>query len=163
MNSIHYMYRIFRSYILQNKIQNRKGDDKMKRIFKKFLIMLVTLLAVSFLVFLALSIIPGDAATNMLGTQATQESIEALREEMGLNDPFFVQYFRWLFGCLKGDFGTSYSYHMSVSSLIMDKLPITITLTIFSFIIIFLKCQIINIQFNNCTICSVVNTYLLHK
>ena len=109
----------------------------MKRIFKKFLIMLVTLLAVSFLVFLALSIIPGDAATNMLGTQATQESIEALREEMGLNDPFFVQYFRWLFGCLKGDFGTSYSYHMSVSSLIMDKLPITITLTIFSFIIIF--------------------------
>ena len=109
----------------------------MKRIFKKFLIMLVTLLAVSFLVFLALSIIPGDAATNMLGTQATQESIEALREEMGLNDPFFVQYFRWLFGCLKGDFGTSYSYHMSVSSLIMDKLPITITLTLFSFIIIF--------------------------
>lgn len=109
----------------------------MKRIFKKFLIMLVTLLAVSFLVFLALSIIPGDAATNMLGTQATQESIEALREELGLNDPFFVQYFRWLFGCLKGDFGTSYSYHMSVSSLIMDKLPITITLTLFSFLIIF--------------------------
>lgn len=109
----------------------------MKRIFKKFLIMLVTLLAVSFLVFLALSIIPGDAATNMLGTQATQESIEALREELGLNDPFFVQYFRWLFGCLQGDFGTSYSYHMSVSSLIMDKLPITITLTLFSFLIIF--------------------------
>ena len=110
----------------------------MKRIFKKFLIMLVTLLVVSFLVFVALSIIPGDAATNMLGTQATQESIEALREEMGLNDPFFVQYFRWLFGCLKGDFGISYSYHMSVSSLIMDKLPITITLTIFSFIFIFM-------------------------
>lgn len=110
----------------------------MKRIFNKFLIMLVTLLAVSFLVFLALSIIPGDAATNMLGTQATPEKIEALREEMGLNDPFFVQYFRWLSGCIKGDFGTSYSYHMSVSSLIMDKLPITITLTIFSFMIIFL-------------------------
>ena len=109
----------------------------MKRIFNKFLIMLVTLLAVSFLVFLALSIIPGDAATNMLGTQATPEKIEALREEIGLNDPFFVQYFRWLSGCIKGDFGTSYSYHMSVSSLIMDKLPITITLTIFSFMIIF--------------------------
>lgn len=108
----------------------------MKRILKKFFIMLVTLLAVSFLVFLALSIIPGDAATNMLGTQATPESIAALREEMGLNDPFFVQYFRWLFECLTGDFGTSYSYHISVSSLIMDKLPITITLTIFSFIMI---------------------------
>ena len=110
----------------------------MKRIVKKFLIMIVTLLAVSFLVFLALSIIPGDAATNMLGTQATPEKIEALREEMGLDDPFYVQYFRWLFGCLKGDFGTSYSYHMSVSSLIMDKLPITITLTLFSFILIVL-------------------------
>lgn len=108
----------------------------MKRILKKFLIMIVTLLAVSFLVFLALSIIPGDAATNMLGTQATPEKIEALREEMGLNDPLLQQYFRWLSGCLKGDFGTSYSYHMSVSSLIMDKLPITVTLTIFSFLII---------------------------
>ena len=109
----------------------------MKRILNKFLIMIVTLLAVSFLVFLALSIIPGDAATNMLGTQATPEKIAALREEMGLNDSFFVQYFRWLLGCLTGDFGTSYSYHISVSSLIMDKLPITITLTLFSFLIIF--------------------------
>lgn len=110
----------------------------MKRILKKFLIMLVTLLAVSFLVFLALSVIPGDAATNMLGTQATPERVEALRNELGLNDPFFVRYFRWLFDCLSGDFGTSYSYHISVSSLIMDKLPITITLTLFSFLIIFL-------------------------
>ncbi len=109
----------------------------MKRILKKFLIMLVTLLAVSFLVFLALSVIPGDAATNMLGTQATPERVEALRNELGLNDPFFVRYFRWLFDCLSGDFGTSYSYHISVSSLIMDKLPITITLTLFSFFIIF--------------------------
>ena len=109
----------------------------MKRILKKFLIMLVTLLAVSFLVFLALSVIPGDAATNMLGTQATPESVEALRNELGLNDPFFVRYFRWLFDCLSGDFGTSYSYHISVSSLIMDKLPITIMLTLISFLIIF--------------------------
>lgn len=109
----------------------------MKRILKKFLIMIATLLAVSFLVFLALSIIPGDAATNMLGTQATPEKIEALREELGLNDPFPQQYFRWLVGCFTGDFGTSYSYHMSVSLLIMDKLPITITLTLFSFLIIF--------------------------
>ena len=109
----------------------------MKRILKKFLIMIVTLIAVSFLVFLALSIIPGDAATNMLGTQATPEKIEALREELGLNDPFFVQYFRWLLGCIQGDFGESYSYHISVASLIMDKLPVTITLTIFSFLIIF--------------------------
>lgn len=108
----------------------------MKRIMKKFLMMIVTLLAVSFLVFFALSIIPGDAATNMLGTQATPEKIEALREEMGLNDPFFVQYFRWLFSCIQGDFGTSYSYHMNVSDLILDKLPITITLTLMSFLFI---------------------------
>lgn len=110
----------------------------MKRIFKKFLIMLVTLLAVSFLVFLALAVIPGDAATNMLGTQATAESIEALRKEMGLDEPFIVQYIRWLFNCLRGDFGTSYSYHMRVSDLIMDKLPITVTLTIMSFMLIVL-------------------------
>ena len=80
---------------------------------------------------------PKKGAPKKRHTQATPEKIEALREEMGLNDSFFVQYFRWLSGCIKGDFGTSYSYHMSVSSLIMDKLPITITLTLFSFLIIF--------------------------
>lgn len=114
------------------------GNSMKKRIVKKFFIMIITLLVVSFLVFFALFIIPGDAATNMLGTQATAEKIEALREEMGLNDSFFVQYFRWLFSCIQGDFGTSYSYHMNVSDLIVDKLPITLTLTGMSFVLIVL-------------------------
>ncbi len=109
----------------------------MKRISEKFMIMMITLIAVSFLVFLALTIIPGDVATDMLGTQATPEKVEALRQELGLNDPFYVQFFRWVGGCFKGDFGTSYSYNMDVSELILDKLPITITLTLTSFIIIF--------------------------
>ena len=61
----------------------------MKLAAKKFLSMVITILAVAFLVFLAFAVIPGDPATAQLGTRATPERVEALREEMGLNRPFF--------------------------------------------------------------------------
>ena len=70
----------------------------------------------------------------MLGTQATPERAEALREELGLNDPVLVQYGRWAAGFLKGDMGTSYSYRMPVSEMILDKLPVTITMTLMAFV-----------------------------
>ena len=73
-------------------------------------------------------------ATSMLGTQATPERAEALREELGLNDPVLVQYGRWAAGFLKGDMGTSYSYRMPVSEMILDKLPVTITMTLMAFV-----------------------------
>ena len=76
---------------------------------KKIVTMFLTLFAVTLFVFLAFHVISGDPATSMLGTQATPERVEALREEMGLNDPVLVQYGRWALGFLKGDMGTSYS------------------------------------------------------
>ncbi len=110
----------------------------MKKIIKKFFSMMITLLLVSFFVFLAFEMIPGDAATSSLGIQATPEKVAALREELGLNRPFLVRYFSWLFSFLKGDMGTSYSYRMSVSNMISGKLPITITLVLMAFILIVL-------------------------
>lgn len=104
---------------------------------KKIISMLATLLIVSFLVFLAFAVIPGDAAVSKLGTQATPERIAALREEMGLNRPFFVRYGDWLSSAVRGDFGKSYSYGTSVSSLISQKLPITLALAMLSFVIMF--------------------------
>lgn len=100
---------------------------------KKILTMCVTLFAVTLFVFLAFHMISGDPVTSMLGTQATQERAEALREELGLNDPVLVQYGRWAAGFLKGDMGTSYSYRMPVSEMILDKLPVTITMTLMAF------------------------------
>lgn len=101
----------------------------MKYLGKKLVTMLFTLIIVSFLAFLAFSVIPGDPAVSMLGTSATPEKVEALREEMGLNRPLLVRYVSWAADFIRGDMGTSYSYHMPVWDMIGGKIPITLTLT----------------------------------
>ena len=93
----------------------------MKYAAKKIGLMLLTMVIVSFLAFLAFQVIPGDPAVKLLGTEATPERIAALRAEMGLDRPFFERYVQWVLGALKGDFGTSYSYKMPVSSMLAGK------------------------------------------
>ncbi|MCR4651497.1 MAG: ABC transporter permease [Lachnospiraceae bacterium] len=104
----------------------------MKYVIKKLLSCAITLLIVALLVFVAFSIIPGDPALSRLGTSATESSLAALREQMGLNRPLPVRFVEWLLAALKGDFGTSYSYNIPVSSMIMSKIPITVTMMIMS-------------------------------
>lgn len=110
----------------------------MKYVLKKAGAFLLTILIVSFLVFVAFALIPGDAAVSRLGTLATPEQLEALREEMGLNQPLPVRYGQWLSGLFRGDMGTSYSYQMPVRSMVADKLPITLTLTGMAFVMVVL-------------------------
>lgn len=102
---------------------------------KKVAAMFVTLFAVTLFVFFAFQLISGDPVTAMLGTQTTPERAEALREELGLNDPVLVQYFRWAGNFLTGDMGTSYSYQMPVSDMIVGKLPVTIAMTLMAFVL----------------------------
>jgi len=106
----------------------------MKYIAKKFLTLIITLFIVSLLAFLAFQIIPGDPTTKILGTEATEEAIAALRAELGLDRPVFVRYFDWLGSFVTGDLGMSYSYYMPVSDMLADKLPITFLLTIMAFL-----------------------------
>lgn len=109
----------------------------MKYIFKKLITLIITLLFISFITFMAFSVIPGDAVTAKLGTNATPEQAEALREQMGLNDPLPTRYARWLVNALHGEFGESYQYNgVSVSSLMADRLPVTATLAVISLVII---------------------------
>lgn len=108
----------------------------MKYVLKKIGTLIMTLLIISFLSFLAFQIIPGDAAISKLGTEATPEQVQALREQMGLGDPVMVRYLHWLGGVAAGDFGTSYSYNMPVTEMLAGKLPITIVLTSMSFFLI---------------------------
>ena len=108
----------------------------MKTILKKAASFIMTVLLVTLFVFIAFDLIPGDAATNRLGINATPEALERLREEMGLTKPFFVRYFSWLASFFFGDMGISYSYGVSVRSMLASKLPITLTLTVMSFIMI---------------------------
>lgn len=105
----------------------------MKHAVKKLGMMLLTMLIVSFLAFLAFQVIPGDPTNTILGTDATPEQVEALRAQLGLDRPFFVRYFDWLFSFMQGDFGTSYSYSMPVSDMLSGKLGVTLLLAVLSF------------------------------
>ncbi len=105
----------------------------MKFIVKKILTLIITLLIVSLLAFLAFSVIPGDPTTKILGTEATEEAKAALRAELGLDRPVFIRYIDWLFNFVRGDFGKSYNYNMSVNEMLADKLPITAALAVMSF------------------------------
>lgn len=107
----------------------------MKYFLKKLITLIITLLIVSLLAFLAFQIIPGDPTTKILGTSATPENVAALRARMGLDRPMMVRYFSWLANALRGNFGTSYSYNQSVNSMIGEKLPTTLLLTMMSFAI----------------------------
>ena len=106
----------------------------MKYIIKKTGTLIITLFIVSLLAFLAFQIIPGDPTTELLGTEATEESRQALRQELGLDRPVLVRYWDWLSGFVKGDMGESYNYRMPVSDMLADKLPVTALLTLLSFI-----------------------------
>ena len=108
----------------------------MKYAARKLGTLLLTMLIVSFLTFLAFQLIPGDPATAMLGTQATPEKVAALREQLGLNRPLLVRYGSFLAGLVTGDPGTSYSYRIPVSELLAQKVPVTLTLALMSFVLI---------------------------
>ena len=88
---------------------------------KKVATMLLTMVIVSFLTFVAFSLLSGDAATRLLGTEATPEKLEALRIQLGLNDPLPVRYGHWLAGAVRGDLGTSYQYGLPVTALIAQR------------------------------------------
>lgn len=90
------------------------------------------------LAFLAFQIIPGDPTTRMLGTQATPERVEALREELGLNEPLPLRYLNWLGDFVTGDFGRSYSYSMTVQELLSGKVGVTAALSLTAFLLVIL-------------------------
>lgn len=86
------------------------------------------LLGVSIIAFLLVHVLSGDPVRTMLGTGATQEQVEQVRTQLGLNDPLHVRYLDWLAGVLQGDLGTSLTSGEPVSSLIAATLPRTLWL-----------------------------------
>lgn len=94
-----------------------------------------TLLIVSIIVFLIARLAPGDPATQMLGSNATQAELEAARTALGLNLPLPVQYLAWLRHTLVGDLGVSFTSNQPVWTMIMERLPRTASLTLVSVLI----------------------------
>jgi peptide/nickel transport system permease protein len=100
----------------------------LKYIVKRILGLIPVLLCVSVVVFIITRVIPGDPAAVMLGPQATNEAVEALRQKLGLEDPLLVQYGRFLLQLIKGDLGISIAYHQPVINLILNAFPNTVLL-----------------------------------
>lgn len=93
------------------------------------------LLGMSVLVFLIIRLVPGDPVLAVLGLNATPELVARLREDLGLNDPIYVQYFHWLADILRGDFGLDYRSNEPIGRMLLDRLPVTIELAGLSLLI----------------------------
>ncbi len=91
----------------------------------------IVLIGISFFTFVLTDLSPGDPVTAMYsagGSLPSEAVLEAAREELGLDQPFWVRYFSWLSACLRGDFGTSYSMHKPVLQLLSSRLLPTLKL-----------------------------------
>ena len=100
-----------------------------KFILRRLLLMIPVMIGVSFIIFSMMHFTPGDPARIQLGEAAPEEAVEQLRRDMGLNDPFIVQYGRWLTNLVvHQDIGTSFRTNRSVTDEIMDRFPATLQL-----------------------------------
>lgn len=104
-------------------------------IVRRFFQLILLLVGISFLVFTSMYIAPGDPATIIAGPTASQSDIDAIREDLGLNDPFLVQYGRYISGVFHGDLGYSYQTKQPVWDAIMTRFPNTLKLAIASIIV----------------------------
>jgi len=100
----------------------------LRLIFQRFLLGLLTLFAISILIFLAAEILPGDVAQTILGQSATPENLANLRAELGLNQPPLQRYSAWLGGILRGDLGTALVNKKPVAELIGPRFGNTLFL-----------------------------------
>ena len=102
---------------------------------KRLFTFIATLFGASILVFLALEILPGDPALVILGIDAPESAIIALREELGLDRPAHVRYFDWVGHLLQAEFGTSYTYKVSVVELLKARVEITVPLALMAMLL----------------------------
>lgn len=91
---------------------------------------MVVLLGVALLIFILLRIVPGNAIVTMMGEHADAQTIERMTGELGLDKPIYVQFWKYISGAFRGDFGTSYSVGRSVSSLMSAAFPHTLILAL---------------------------------
>ncbi|MEL6519466.1 MAG: ABC transporter permease [Pseudomonadota bacterium] len=97
--------------------------------------LILSLVAASVVIFAVVEIVPGDPAAFMLGLNAAPETVAALRDELGLTGSAFQRYFDWAGGMLTGDFGTSYTYRVPVSELVLQRIWVSLPLALYALIL----------------------------
>lgn len=102
----------------------------LKSILRRILLMLVIIFGVSIIAFTLVRLTPGDPAKQMLPSTATAEQVQQMRERMGLDQPFYVQYGMYIGNIMKGDLGYSFRYKSSCADLIFPRLAKTAQITV---------------------------------
>lgn len=106
---------------------------------RRLLIMIPMLLIISFLIFLGMELMPGDAVSYMVSPEQlanlSPERLEEMREALGLNEPFLIRYWNWLTGLFKGDMGFSLSSGRPIRAILGEKLPATLELSLYALLI----------------------------
>ena len=101
---------------------------------RRLLYLIPMLLGISFLIYLGLELTPGDILSYLLPPEAIAdmkpEELAAMREALGLNDPFIIRYINWLGGILQGDFGYSLASGVPISQLVLERVPATLELSV---------------------------------
>ncbi len=107
-------------------------------IIRRLLITIPMMLVISFLVYLGLELTPGDAVSHMIDPEAaarmTEEQFAAMREALGLNKSFLERYWIWVTNVVQGNFGHSLSGGVAISTIVLDRLPATLELSVFALI-----------------------------
>lgn len=103
-----------------------------KYILKRLLLLIPVLIGVSILIFVIVRLTPGDPARILAGEHATEEYVQATREQWGLDKPMYVQYYIWFKSLLRGDLGRSITTHSPVVEEIFNRFPATLELSLFA-------------------------------
>jgi peptide/nickel transport system permease protein len=104
-------------------------------LMKRLLIAVPTIIGITMVAFILMYVLPGDPMAILMGDVLDMKTVEMLREQMGLDDPMYVQYFRFVGNALKGNFGQSYQTRRAVSDIIGSAISATIQITVAAYVI----------------------------
>jgi ABC-type dipeptide/oligopeptide/nickel transport system permease component len=107
----------------------------MAYVLNRLLSILLTLFLISVITFAVTTILPGDVATMIMGTQSNPVALEGLRKSLGLEDPLLVQYGRWIYGMASGDWGNSLVFKTAISTLLIQKMKASALIVVMSMLI----------------------------
>lgn len=102
----------------------------LNRVAKRIIISIPVLFGVMLAIFIMLRLVPGDPVTTMLGEHVNPAVIEKISREMGLDQPLYIQFFKYVANAFRGDFGTSYRLNRNVTGIILEAFPNTVKLSL---------------------------------
>jgi peptide/nickel transport system permease protein len=111
------------------------GSPGVRLAGRRLLAVIPVLWGVTFLAYVVMNLLPGDAAQELLGANATPAEVHQLEIQLHLNEPFWVRYGHWFGGLFRGDLGTSLTNGQNVTTILAQRLPVTAELLLYAFVV----------------------------